>query len=105
MNKIGIMAYILIGFFGMAVNVDASDVDDLLDFLTEKGAINAGDEVSFKENLAKKKQEEADGNKGFELTASRLLRLSGYAQVRYRLPEIPQQALTYTVQDLFLTET
>jgi hypothetical protein len=85
--KLGIIVYVLVCFPVTAISAQTSDVDDLLNFLTEKGVIKAGDAATFKEELAKKKQKEANEKNGFALTASNLLRLSGYTQIRYQVPE------------------
>ncbi len=73
-------------FITSAFNAHASDTDELLNFLTEKGVIKQGDAASFKEELAKK-QEQTGEHKGFDLTAGIPLKISSFAQVRYQYPE------------------
>ncbi|MGC8580342.1 MAG: porin [bacterium] len=85
--KFMFLVFILMSIPSMAIGAQTSDVDDLLNFLTEKGVIKTGDASAFKEELAKKKQKEAKDEKGFALTANNLLRLSGYTQIRYQVPE------------------
>lgn len=80
------MLFIIMSYPSIAIGAQTSDVDDLLNFLTEKGVIQAGDAATFKEELAKKKKE-ANKENGFALTANNLLRLNGYTQVRYQVPE------------------
>lgn len=61
-----------------------SDVDKLLDLLTEKGVVTKDDAAGFKADLAVKKQEEKETQKEFNVIAGKPIKISGYTQLRYQ---------------------
>lgn len=81
-----ISSWLLINFLGLARLSFAaeSDVDRLLDLLVTKKVLSTEDAVTFKADLAVKKQEEKETQKEFLVIAGRPIKVSGYTQVRYR---------------------
>lgn len=61
-----------------------SEVDKLLDLLVEKGTITSEEAAVFRADQAVGRQEEKEQQKEFVLIAGKLLKLSGYTNVRYR---------------------
>jgi phosphate-selective porin len=61
-----------------------SDVDRLLGLLVEKKVLTQDDAVKFRADLAVKKQEEKEAQKEFNITAGKVIKLSGYIQPRFR---------------------
>lgn len=61
-----------------------SDVDRLLNLLTEKGVVSEEDAAGFRADLALKKQEEKEKQKEFAVIAGKPVEVSGYTQLRYR---------------------
>lgn len=85
MKRLGMITWAGILLFSQGLW--ASDVDELLNLLTEKGVVRAEDAAAFRGDLAVKKQEEAGKKKDFEVAAGRLLKLNGYTQIRYQFFE------------------
>jgi hypothetical protein len=84
--KIILITFLFIGLPSFAICDQTSDIDDLLNFLTEKGVIKSSDAKTFKEELSKK-YHEASEEKAIPVIANKFLRLSGYTQIRYQIPE------------------
>ena len=61
-----------------------SETDALLQLLFQKGLITEEEAAALRADLAIQKQEEKDKQKEFQITASKPMQLSGYAQLRYR---------------------
>ena len=70
--------------FGFARNASAQTADDLLNLLTKKGTISQGEADSIRSNYATRQRDDNTRLDSFPLSIGRLLRLSGYTQVRYQ---------------------
>jgi phosphate-selective porin OprO and OprP len=69
--------------FFLAGAVKAQTPNDVLNILVSKGTITQAEVDSIRAEFAIKQQEAISKGKSFPLSASRLLQLSGYTQVRY----------------------
>ncbi len=87
----------LAGFLLVAEASWASDTDELLKLLSDKGVINADEASSFKEQLKK------EPSKKFEVVSARQIELSGYAQARYQWLEESGKKDSFDVRRARLT--
>ena len=78
------LSWLVASFLALASMAFAaeSDVDRLLDLLTEKGVISKEDAAAFRADLAIKKQEEKQEQKEFTVIAGKPIKISGYTQLR-----------------------
>jgi phosphate-selective porin OprO/OprP len=74
----------LIFFFFYFPESRGQSPDDLLNLLTRKGTITQGEADSLREAYSIKKHSAEDRLDSFPLSLGRMLRLSGYTQVRYQ---------------------
>ena len=83
------LSWLVASFLALASMAFAaeSDVDRLLDLLTEKGVISKEDAAAFRADLAIKKQEEKQEQKEFTVIAGNPIKISGYTQLRYQALE------------------
>lgn len=70
--------------FAPVIYAAESDVDGLLNLLTEKKILTAEEAAEFRANSAIKKQEEKETQKEFLVIAGKPIKISGYIQPRYR---------------------
>jgi len=82
MRHLYIIIFILISLMPAITN--AQTADDLLNLLTKKGTISQSEADSIRSNYSTKQQENNTRLDSFPLSLGRLLRLSGYTQVRYQ---------------------
>jgi phosphate-selective porin OprO and OprP len=82
MRQISTILFLML--FGFARSASAQTADDLLNLLTKKGTISQGEADSIRSNYATRQRDDNTRLDSFPLSIGRLLRLSGYTQVRYQ---------------------
>lgn len=75
-----------------------SDVDRLLDLLTDKNVVTKEDAAGFRADLAIKKQDEKEAQREFSLIAGKPIKISGYTQVRYQTFQEKGKIATFDVR-------
>jgi hypothetical protein len=79
-----ISLFILLALIAVSKNTNAQTTDDLLNLLTKKGTITQTEADSIRTTYAAKQRDNNARLDSFPLSLGRLLRLSGYTQVRYQ---------------------
>lgn len=85
MKGFRILAFFLVSLIILTKNMWVSDVDELLNLLTDEGLMSIEDACYFRGKLAVRKLKEKSKKKSFEVIVGKLIKLSGYTQVRYRV--------------------
>ena len=84
MKKLLLISWLAAGLLLTGLAYAADKTEALLDLLVEKGIVTKDEAAGLRADLAVKEQDEKSQKKEFNITAGKLIKLSGYTQVRYR---------------------
>jgi len=83
-EKLLLISWLAAGLLLTGLAYAADKTEALLDLLVEKGIVTKDEAAGLRADLAVKEQDEKSQKKEFNITAGKLIKLSGYTQVRYR---------------------
>jgi phosphate-selective porin OprO and OprP len=100
MNRIFLTLLVILVF--ISTNSKSQTNNDILNLLIQRKLITQEDADSLRADDAIKQQEAADKKKSFNLTASKLFQLGGYAQVRYQIDDQPGKVDGFDLRRAYL---